>query len=185
MKKLLYPLFTAILIAMLVVSPAGAGGVRITFGLGSLIANVFAWGLPSSTDYTFTLTASGVASVICTNNGGNQAPGQNSPHVDGSATNHIKPQDILKGGKVITSLEATPELEEKPNISWDVGGCPSSKWSATVDFIFWESAEVKIVELATGNITTYPFDCDTTRTGPNSTPSTFDDGVVTCEPASQ
>src|SRR5574339_156090 len=100
MKKILYPLFSAILIAMLVVAPAGAGGVRITFSLKSLFADISAWGLPSSTDYTFTLTASGVASVLCTNNGGNQAPGQNYPHVDGTDWKEIKPsKDFLKGGK--------------------------------------------------------------------------------------
>lgn len=182
MKKILYPLFSAILIAMLVVAPAGAGGVRITFSLKSLFADISAWGLPSSTDYTFTLTASGVASVLCTNNGGNQAPGQNYPHVDGTDSKEIKPsKDFLKGGKVITSLEAIPELEANPVISWSDGGCANSNWSALVDFIYWQTAAVTITEKATDETTTYLYDCVTTRTGPAGDPaSTFDDGTVQC-----
>ena len=165
--------------AMLLVSPAGAGGVRITFGLKSLVADVTAWGLPSSTDYTFTLDASGIASVVCTNYGGNKAPGQNYPHVDGTDTGDV-PQAPTKNGKVTLSLEAVPFLEENPDISWDAGGCPNANWSARVDFVYWQTAVVQIVDTSTGKTTTYQYTCVTTRTGPNSTPSTFDDGAVSC-----
>jgi hypothetical protein len=182
MKKILYPLFTAILIAMLVFSPVGAGGVSIRPRLGSLIVDITAWGLPNNTDYTFTITASGIASVACTNGGGNQAPGRNYPHVDGTASTGIPWQDITKGGKVTTSLEAIPPQED-PNyfISGKDGGCPNSNWSAKVDFVYWQSLKFDITAIATGKTETYLYTCVTTRTGPNSTPSTFDDGTVSCK----
>lgn len=181
MKKKLYSVFTALLMAALLVSEAIAGGFSIRTSLGSFFADVTAWGLPNNTDYTFTLNASGVASAVCTNNGGNQAPGQNYPRVNGSDTNKITPQDILKGGKVITSLEAIPDLEANPtNISWDVAGCPNSNWSAQVDFIYWQTAVFVVRNSTTGQETTYNYTCVTTRTGPNSTPSTFDDGTLSC-----
>jgi len=181
MKKKLYSIFSAILIAMMVASPAGAGGFRITMSLRSLFADITAWGLPSSTDYIFRLDASGIASVVCTNYGGNQAPGQNYPHVDGRDSNHVPKTDIKKGGKVVTSLEAIPPEEVNPNISWDAGGCPNSNWSARVDFVYWQTAEVQIESVATGQVTSYKYSCVTTRTGPRGNPtSTFDDGTVTC-----
>jgi len=179
MKKL-YTTLAILLITMLAISPVYAGGVSIKIGLGSLVADVTAWGLPSSTDYTFTLTASGVASVVCTNYGSNQAPGQNYPHVDGKDSNDIPKNDITKGGKVTTSLEAVPYLELHPDISWDAGGCPNSNWNAKVDFVYWSSAAVQIVSVATGEVTTYKYSCVTTRTSPNSTSSTFDDGTISC-----
>lgn len=180
MNKKLFSVLTAILMAVLVVSEVGAGGFSIRTKLGSFLADVTAWGLPNNTDYTFTLNASGIASVVCTNGGGNNAPGQNFPHVDGSDTNDIKPKDILKGGKVVTSLEVKPDLELYPEMSGDAGGCPNSNWSAKVDFIYWQTAEFVVKSVATGEETTYKYTCETTRTGPNSTPSTFDDGTLTC-----
>jgi len=182
MKKKLFSVFTAILMAVLVVSEAGAGGFSIRTRLGSFLADVTAWGLPNNTDYTFTLNVSGVASVLCTNKGNNPAPGQNSPHVDGTDTNNIKPKDILKGGKVVTTLEAKPDLELHPEMSGEEGGCPNSNWRAKVDFIYWQTAEFVVKNVTTGEETTYKFTCVTTRTGPNSTPSTFDDGKLTCTP---
>ena len=180
MKKKLYSVFTALLMAALLVSEAGAGGFSIRTALGSFLADVTAWGLPNNTGYTFTVDASGVASVICTNNGGNQAPGQNYPHVDGSDTQNIPPSQITKGGKVTTSLEAIPDLEANPDIKWDLGGCPNQNWSAKVDFIYWQSAVFVVTNNTTLQKTTYKYTCETTRTGPNSTPSTFDDGTVSC-----
>lgn len=136
MKKKLYSIFTAILIAMMVASPAGAGGYRITFGLKSLVADIIGFGLGHDDLHT-ELQASGIASVVCTNNGGNQAPGQNAPHVNATDTRDIDQHDITKNGRVTFSLEAIPELEVNPFISGKAGGCPGSSWTGTVDFIFW------------------------------------------------
>ena len=181
MKKKLYSIFSAILIAMLMASPAGAGGVTIKPRLGSLILDITAWGQPNSTDYVYSVDASGIASVVCTNQGGNAAPGRNFPHVDGQDSKTVTPKDITKAGKVVTSLEAVPPQEDPDFVfSGKEGGCPNNNWSAKADFVFWQAFTFTIKAVATGEITTFEFSCVTTRTGPNSTPSTFDDGTVSC-----
>jgi hypothetical protein len=183
MKKILYPAFTAVLIAMLVISPADAGG-RVSLGtsLSSLLVDITAWGLRPS-DYDFKITASGIASVACTNNGGTKAPGQNYPHVDGTDDQGVPSDQIDAKGKVSLSLEAIPELELNPNIGWEAGGCPNENWTGIVDFVYWQSLRLDILEYATNKTTTYLYTCVTTRTGPAGDPnSTFDDGTVTCKP---
>lgn len=185
MKKKLYSVFTALLMAALMVSEAVAGGFSIRTSLGSFLADVTAWGLPNSTKtgYTFTVNASGVASVICTNPGNNPVPGQSSPHVDGTDSQDIPPGQITKGGKVTTSLEAIPDLEAHPDLTAEAGGCPNSNWSAKVDFIYWQAAVFTVKNNTTGEETTYKYNCVTTRTGPAGDPnSTFDDGTVSCTP---
>jgi hypothetical protein len=181
MKKLFYPLCTAILIAMLVFSPAGAGGVRITLRLGSLIADATAWGI-GRTDWIFELTASGTASVICTNHGTNDVPGQSSPHVDGKGSTAVPREQISKNGKVSFSVTAKPDEEINPIIPWDAGGCPNSNWTAKVDFVYWEHATFSRIDPLTSKVVeSFQFECQTERTGPNSTPSTFDDGTISCQ----
>lgn len=182
MKKILYPVLTAILIAILIISPAGAGGVRIGFSLSSLVADVTAWGI-GKTDWVYTLTASGTASVICTNNGTNDVPGQSSPHVDGTGSTAVPKEQISKNGKVTFSVIAKPDEELNPIIPWDQGGCPNSNWTARYDFVYWETATLSRIDPLTDRVVeSFEFSCVTTRTGPNSTPSTFDDGEVSCTP---
>lgn len=180
MKKILYPVFTAILIAMLIISPAGAGGMKIGFSLGSLVADVLAWGI-GSTNWRYELAASGTASVICTNNGSNDVPGQSAPHVDGTGSTTVGPKDISKNGKVAFTVVAKADEELSPVIPWDVAGCQNSNWTARYDFVYWESATLSRIDPLTNTVVeSLKFQCVTTRTGPNSTPSTFDDGTVAC-----
>jgi hypothetical protein len=185
MKKILYPVFTAILIAVLLVSPAGAGGYKLsgtTFTLGSLLANGFATGL-GKTDWRIVLDASGTGAVVCVNNGSNPVPGQSAPHIDGSATQQLGGGDPLrKNGKAPFRVEAIP-AEEAPGyvLDWQQGGCPNSNWTAYIDFIFWDHAVISLKDpLTLESVATFEYVCVTTRTGPNSTPSTFDDGTVSC-----
>lgn len=181
MKKIVNSIFSAILIAMLFVSPAGAGGVRITFKLSSLIADVTAWGI-GRTDWIYELKASGTASVICTNNGTNDVPGQSSPHVDGTGSTAVPKEQISKNGKVVFSITAKPDEEINPIIPWDKGGCPNPNWTARVDFVYWEQATVSRIDPFTNTVVeSLEFQCVTTRTGPTGDPnSTFDDGTVSC-----
>jgi len=183
MKKNLFAVLVVLLVVTMVSTTVSAGGnikLSSAFSLRSLFADVTATGL-SSTDYTFELAASGVASVVCTNYGGNQAPGQNSPHVDGTDLANVGKADITKNGKATFSLEAVPPEELNPYISWDAGGCPNSNWTAMIDFVYWQSATITAYnKLTQAFVKQFTYQCVTTRTGPNSTPSTFDDGTVSC-----
>lgn len=53
-----------------------------------------------------------------------------------------------------------------------------------IDFISWDPAVINVYDsLDTGfsiPVATYEYQCVTTFTGPNSTATTFDDGVVSC-----
>jgi hypothetical protein len=84
MKKNILSFLSALLIATFLTSPVSAGpGIRLSgvqFSLGSLIASGFASGL-GNTDVTVVLDASGIPAITCTNNGGNDVPGQSSPKV--------------------------------------------------------------------------------------------------------
>jgi hypothetical protein len=69
------------------------------------------------------------ATTICTNQGGNEAPGQNpAAPVEVSGSVLI---DRVKNGNVSFSL--TTIAPDNP--TWDVAGCQNSNWSASIDDI--------------------------------------------------
>lgn len=188
MKRKLYTVLAVLMIVMLTTSPALArGAIKLsgaTFSLGSLISNGFATGL-GSTDWVLVMDAAGHAGVTCTNNGGNDVPGQSYPHVEGSGVTTLPGSDPLrKNGKSPYAVTAKSEFEETRYISWDEGGCPNSNWTARIDFIFWDSATINVYDPSdtafSTPVATYKFACVTTYTGPNSTATTFDDGTVSC-----
>jgi len=186
MKRKLYTIFTVLMIIMLTTSPALARGAiklgNVTFELGSLITNGVATGL-SNVDWIFEVNASGHASVICTNNGNNDVPGQSSPHVDGKGTQDVPQEQITKNGKASFTVIAKPDEELNTTISWDAGGCPNPNWSARIDFVYWDSATINVIDPATPDEigATFKFSCVTTRI-PQNDGYTFDDGTVSCTP---
>ncbi len=189
MKKRILFLLSVLLVTALFASPVSAGGgvglTRVQFSLGSLITQGTATGL-GNTDWVLKLDGIGRASVMCTNNGGNAVPGQSSPHVDGTGTQALPGDSQLrKNGKSPFSIEAKPDAETNPTqFDWVAGGCPNSNWTARVDFVYWDFATITVfspLDTSFSNpVATYQYQCVTTRTGPNSTPSTFDDGSVSC-----
>ena len=184
MKRKLYTILTVLMIVMLTTSPALArGAIKLSssdFALGSLIATGVATGL-SNIDWRFEVNANGHASVICTNYGSNDVPGQSSPHVDGKGTQDVPHEDITKNGKSSFTVIAKPEEEINTTIPWDAGGCPNPNWSARIDFVYWDSATVNVIDPATPDViaATFKFSCVTTRI-PQNDGYTFDDGTVSC-----
>jgi hypothetical protein len=173
------------LVATLLASTASAGGnvkVSAGFSLGSLVAEGLASGL-GRTDWILELQASGTASVICTNNGSNDVIGQSSPHVDGTGTQSLPGNSQLrKNGRSPFTVTAKPEEEINPIISWDAGGCPNPNWTARIDFVYWQSAAILVIDPDTNAIVaTYNYVCTTTRV-PQNDGYAFDDGEVTCTP---
>ena len=169
------------LIAALSTSPVNAASFKLSasFKLGSLDSAGTITGLGGTT-WNLQLNGDGNAITSCTNLGGNTAPGQNFPHVTGTATTTLAADSNTRhNGKSPYSVVTGDNY----NISSSDAGCPNSNWTAKVVFVKWTHATI----LVDDNLdflspeATFNFNCVTTYTpGSNSTPSTFDDGTIVC-----
>ena len=144
MKKRIFLLLSILLAVTLLTSTASAGGSvglnSVTFRPGSLIANGDFTGLGGyKLGVSVELAAAGDPVVLCTNQGGNQAFGQNPPKVSASGTQFIGPQQITKKGTA--PLDATAETGP---ITGTQGGCPNDNWSAEIVTVLWTSAKISV-----------------------------------------
>jgi hypothetical protein len=183
MNRKLYSILVVLLVTTIFTSTVSAGNaikLSATFKLGSLVADGVATGL-GKTDWVIELISDGHASVICTNNGSNDVPGQSSPHVDGMGTQSLPGNSQLrKNGKSPFSVTAKPEEETNVTILWNVGGCPNPNWTAKIDFVYWDRATIRVKDpLTNAVVSTYDYTCTTTRI-PQNDGYTFDDGIVSC-----
>jgi len=177
MKKKLFSILTVMLIAALSTSTVYAAGFKLTAGfkLGSLIADGFVSGI-GNTDVTVVLDASGTPYVICSNQGGQQAPGQNPPSLSATGSQSI-PADKTKNGK--TPFDVT--AESPTTLSGSQGGCPNDHWTGTVTFVFWNSATISVYSTSTGVLLIQQnYTCVTTAN--HIPPTSFTDGTVSCTP---
>jgi hypothetical protein len=168
MKKNLFTLLSVLLMATLLTSPVSAGpGIKFSGGansvqwtLGSLIAQGDL--IVGNTNVKVILEASGEPAVTCTNSGHNPAPGQNPPNI--SATGAQTLQERTKNGKSPFDVEASPP-ETLPGSQ---GGCPNDNWTAHIDFVFWNHAQITVTNLAGDTIfLVQGYACRTTR-NPNT-----------------
>ncbi len=169
MNKKIFALASGLLIAVLVFSTAYAGGVKISgtsFSLGSLIANGTVSGI-GNTDVTMVLDASGIPVIVCTNQGGNQVPGQSSPKVSAEGTQNLLGSDPLrKNGKSPFGVETNPP----PPLTWDQAGCPNSNWTAQIVFVYWTNATISVYDTATlALLAQQNYVCTTTTTSVSCT----------------
>lgn len=154
MNKRLFSILAVLLLTTLVTSTASAGAAvklsNITFSLGSLIAKGYASGL-GSTDVTVVLDASGIPAITCTNQGGNNVPGQSSPKVSATGQQTLLGNDpIRKNGKAAFFTET----EDPETLAWDVAGCPNSHWTGHINFILWTNATLSVYSTSTGALLT-------------------------------
>jgi hypothetical protein len=172
MRRQLFLILSSLLILSLVTTTAGAGGSvklsGVSFSLGSLIANGTLTGL-GATDVNVILDASGYPVVTCTNQGGNQAPGQNPPKVSATGLDPLFGTDpVRKNGKSPFGVETN---DPPPFISATQAGCPNDNWTATIDFVFWTNATITVKSISTGaTLLKKDYTCTTTLTSVSCTP---------------
>jgi hypothetical protein len=160
---------------MLAISPANAGGVSIKIGLGSITADLTAWGVGSGATANF--SATGIPYVWCIAPGNtNIVPGQNPSQVSAEDAASL---DASGKGKFSAFLSAEPNFSGLTGTDF---GCPNNNWKATPFFVEWQTITVTITN-PKGEWFTQTYTCTTTYI-PDYTPNdgnTFNDGTITCQ----
>ena len=99
-------------------------------------------------DVTITVTADGTPTTTCTNQGGNQAPGQNPGDIVVVGVLTI-PANKIKNGNVAFSVTTGAPAP----LTWDQAGCANSNWSAAIDTLTFNSYTITVEQPSgSGNI---------------------------------
>jgi hypothetical protein len=162
-RQRLITILSLVFVLALTTTTAWAAKARfssLSFSLGSLIADGRLVGLGTQ-DVAVILDATGIPVVSCTNQGGQQAPGQNPPKVSASGTQFLMHQEYDKNGSTGFTVETNNPLAS----SGKKMGCPSNAWTAGIDFVFWNKATITVrADTVTGVVLLkQDFDCVTTR----------------------
>ena len=92
-------------------------------------------------DVTITVTTTGTATTLCTNQGGNTAPGQNKTPVKPSGQATI-PATEIKNGNLTACVTTTPP----PAPTASEAGCPNSNWSTSVTDVQFATATITVTQ---------------------------------------
>ena len=145
MPKKLKTLFFALLATAVAVPLIYAASVHFKGGSptfsdqGTTLKTCFSLAGLGNGDVTITVTTTGSATTLCTNQGGNTAPGQNKTPVRPSGQATIPSTDIKNGN--LTAC-VTTEPPKAPTAT--EAGCPNSNWSTSLTDVQFATATITV-----------------------------------------
>lgn len=92
-------------------------------------------------DVTIRLIATGTPTYVCTNPGGNQAPGINKKLIRVEGTQTIDATEIKNGNVCFNVTTLAP-----PQPTAKEAGCPNNNWSAAITDVAFKSARIEVYQ---------------------------------------
>ena len=108
---------------------------------GTTVTTCFSLAGLGNGDVTITVNTTGSATTLCTNQGGNTAPGQNKTPVKPSGSVTI-PSTQIKNG----NLSACVTTQPPPAPTTVEAGCPNSNWTTSLTDVQFATATVTVVQ---------------------------------------
>ena len=103
-------------------------------------------------DVTIRVSANANPTAICTNQGGNAAPGQNPAQVTVTGSQGFSPT-LFKNGNLSFCVQTAPPAQPR----WDQAGCANANWSAQITCMAFSGYTITVEQpTGSGNIVLAP-----------------------------
>ena len=145
MHKKIKSLLVALLVGAIAVPLLYAASVHFKGGAptfsdqGTTLKTCFSLAGLGNGDVTITVNTTGSATTLCTNQGGNTAPGQNKTPVKPSGSATIPSTEIKNG-----NLTACVTTQPPPTPTAVEAGCPNSNWSTSLTDVQFATATITV-----------------------------------------